>query len=212
MKEIVVAWILSLIVSFAPPAKVASGPQFEGWEETADEKLVRYEAIATDLYETVFENPDNASLFSGGFKGKLRTTTLLLATAAHESAFSRDVDQGPCFRKNGYKGRCDSGKAYCMMQVHVGPDGKTPEGWTGEELFADRKKCFTTALNGMRRSIRACRKVHKTPNLWLSAYASGDCERGGKGAEELWRMYESFWGKKTPPKEPTTAPPKKADS
>ncbi len=193
-----ISWLVMMISSFAPPDKMAEGKQFPGYEETADEKRDRYASIAQDLITVVYD-PNQKVVFSGA-KGRGMTAQLVLAIAAHESGFSKDVDKGPCYREGGHKGRCDGGKAHCMLQIHLGPDGKTAEGWTGDELFADRTKCFRAGMTAMRNSIRMCSKVHpKNQKLWLMAYAGGGCdisnEKAVKGSTELWDYFVKFKGK-----------------
>jgi hypothetical protein len=58
------------------------------------------------------------------------------------------------------------------MQLNIGA-GKTPEGWTGADLTADRKTCFRAGLHVARESFRMCKGF--PTNERLSAYASGQC-------------------------------------
>jgi hypothetical protein len=60
-----------------------------------------------------------------------------------------------------------------MMQIRLGRGETTAEGWTWQELVADREKCFRAGLRIARRSFSACRSLpieHR-----LSAYATGSC-------------------------------------
>lgn len=200
MKEVIVSWMVSLMMSFSPADKAAKAQAWPGWEETAEERKARYHDIASDLYDTVYD-PDVAPLY-GGAKGRAKTAALVLAVAFHESGFSKDVDIGPCYRgKDGKGQRCDSGRAYCMMQIQtVFADNTTREGWTGQELFNDRKKCFTAGINALRRSIRSCRS--KGPEFQFAIYASGSCDRGLKGSKELLALSQRFAARKPLPKDP----------
>jgi hypothetical protein len=175
-----------LLVHFAPPERFVDAHAWTGHVETSEERTARYEDIARDL-ETVLEDP-KAVLFSGP-SGKEKTAALVLAVAFHESGFAPDVDLGPCRRDKNPK-RCDGGRATCMLQVHVLPDGKTQEGWTPDELQADRTKCFRAGLRAMRASFKMCARSPLEDRL--AAYASGSCDRGLKGSRELWALYVSF--------------------
>jgi hypothetical protein len=181
-------WLLALMVAFAPPERAARHDQFPGWEETVDERKLRYAEIGRDLYSYVY-HPDTKPIF-GGAKGRARTASLLLAIAYHESGFAKDVDKGPCYRgKSGNSTRCDSGMSACLMQIHLG-DGTTPEGHTQKDLFADRKKCFGAGLRLIRRSFSACKSLPMKHRL--NAYASGSCSKGHEGSERLMNMAEKF--------------------
>lgn len=161
-------WLATIMVSAAPP----EGPRrsVPGWEETPDARRTRYGAIA-EAAARVALDPATPPLFAGA-QGRAQTAALLLAIAHHESGFAPDVDQGPCYRGPGYVGRCDGGASACLMQVRVG-DGQTREGWTRDELFADREKCFRAGLAIARRSARACALL--PPLHRMTAYASGGC-------------------------------------
>lgn len=193
----VVAWLYSIIAAVAPPDKEHRHPSFPGWEETAEERVERYESIASDVVAVAFD-PEKKPLF-GGALGRARTAALLLAVAYHESGFAKDVDKGPCYRgKGGRSARCDHGKSACLMQIRIG-QGTTQEGWTQDELFADRKKCFSAGLNLMRKSISACRNLDERHRL--NAYASGVCERGHRGSEGLMSLMHDFLTKSPIPRE-----------
>jgi hypothetical protein len=71
--------------------------------------------------------------------------------------------------------RGDSGRSWCLMQIHVGK-GTTAEGWSGPDLVGSREKCIRAGLHILRRSAIACRR--KPVDQWLNAYASGTCDRG----------------------------------
>jgi hypothetical protein len=191
----VTSWLFSLMVAFAPPDERARSSQLPGHEETVEQKTARYESIAKDLFDVVYD-PTEVPLFAGP-KGRARTAALVLAVAYHESGFAHDVDVGPCYRgKDGRGARCDHGKSACVMQLHVG-DGTTLQGYTQEELFADRKKCFRAGLGLLRRSFSECR--HLDAKHRLNAYASGVCTRGEDGSERLMALMEKFAAKKPLP-------------
>lgn len=178
MHNALIAWLVAMMVQIAPPERVTSGPQFSGWEETAEQRLARYEEIAAALYEVTYDKSTNP-IFAGN-SGRAKTAALILSIAYFESGFARDVDIGPCAKtKNGQ--RCDGGRSACMMQVQIG-SGATYQrahgidGLTQQDLFADRETCFRVGLNMIRRSFTACRKLG--PDMALNVYASGSCQRG----------------------------------
>lgn len=187
--KIIVLWLVSLMTFAAPPERMAAAPQLPGWEETAEQKQERYEAIASDLYQVVYD-PAVQPLFRGP-KGRAQTAVLVLGVAHHESGFAKDVDIGPCYRKGSHSMRCDGGQSACVMQMRIGA-GTTREGWTQEDLFADRKKCFTAGINHMRRSFRACSFAPQ--ELWLTAYAGGTCSNrvGMRRSRELFGQGHTF--------------------
>jgi hypothetical protein len=191
-------WLFALLMSFAPPDRFARVQTWnDGLTETVEERTERYREIATDLEAVIDEDPD--TLAFAGPSARQLTAALVLGVAFHESeAFAPDVDLGPCNRGANGK-RCDSGRAACLMQVHATFDGRTREGWTLEELSADRRKCFRAGLNGLRSSLGMCRRNRE--NERLAAYASGSCDRGQRGSRELWAMFGSFLVRKPLPKE-----------
>lgn len=178
-KMTLAAALLHAMLILAPPGKLAALPQYAGFEETAEERTSRYESFAADVAEVVKEGAPLPG------RSKTATGALLLALAFEESGFAKDADVGPaCYRgKDGKNARCDSGRSACALQVNLGK-GKTPEGWTQADLFADRKKCLRVGLRLARRSFSACASMGATH--LLDAYASGLCGLGvEKGSKRL---------------------------
>lgn len=182
------------MVQAAPPAKLAAAYQLPGYEETVEEKQVRYESFASDLYEVVYD-PSVKPLF-GGKKGRAMTAATILGVAFHESGFAHDVDKGPCYRgRNGRDVRCDGGMSACVMQIKLGAGTTTLrshgfEGLTQADLFRDRKLCFRVGLHLIRRSFVACSK--QGPEGKLNAYASGVCTLGLDKSKELLAIVRRF--------------------
>jgi hypothetical protein len=142
--------------------KVAPPPS--GITETPEALQTRLRAIAEDAADV------------GGSEGP---ALLLLAVAEHESAFALDVDKGPC-----RPGTCDGGHAFCMLQVHAGA--------RGQELFDDRRACFSTGLRALRSSLAGCASQGRENSL--AAYASGSCisPEGQKASRDLF-TYWTRW-------------------
>lgn len=177
--DVVATWLLSLMVWQSPPERAMP------YGEESSERTTRYGEIAADLRAVAYD-PAIEPLF-GGADGRARTAALVLAVALKETALARDADVGPC-----EKGRCDGGRAACLMQIRIGA-GSTREGWTQADLFGDRRKCFRSGVELLRRSMRACR--HLPVDARLSAYASGACSRGGNASRARYRVYGLLVGR-----------------
>jgi len=184
----VALWLLEVMTLVASPDRAANQKAFPGYEETVAERRGRYAEIAEAARDVAYD-PEEKPAFGGKY-GRARTAALMMAVAYHESGFMKDVDVGPCWRgRANTSTRCDSGRAACLMQIHVS-DGQTAEGYTREELFADRKKCFRAGLHLLRRSMAAC--SHLPEKHKLASYASGTCKGGLKDSESLMALYEKF--------------------
>jgi hypothetical protein len=213
MHETFIAWLISMMVAYAPPsiadAPVHTPEYLELWRESPEQRRTRYDEIARAAF-AVAHDPAERPLF-GGPSARTRTAHTLLAIAMHESGFSPDVDRGPCWRgRDGKSKRCDGGRANCMMQVHVGYGGKTREGWTAGELFADRKKCFAAGLHILQASQNQCRRAFSNGDVvapigsreafrW-AGYAGGGCtsKAAQAGSAELVRYTDRWWGMAQP--------------
>lgn len=195
------AWAFSVLQSMLPAEKMAAAHDWVGIHETVEDRVARYHRFVDDLEAVVFD-PATKLPFSGPM-ARSQTAALLIGIAAHESGLAPDVDLGPCKRDTpATKLRCDSGHAACTLQVHVTvlqADGRrtTREGWTLEDLFADRQKCFRAGLAAARGSMGQC-KSHGDEGR-LAAYAAGTCdsEAGLKGSRELWAYYQRASGAAT---------------
>jgi hypothetical protein len=144
------------------------------WTPAKEVDRARYTEIANDIASVAYD-PAEAPLFSGD-DGRARTALLLASIAAHESTFRVDVDEG--------RARGDGGTSWCFMQLHIGV-GKTVEGWSGDDVTADRKLCFRAGLHIARESFRMC--VGEPTIEKLSAYASGRCGRSAESRQMISR-------------------------
>jgi hypothetical protein len=160
----IIAWLVTAMMAWAP---------------ARESERARYTQIASDLAAVVYDNAEQP-LFRGD-DGRAKTALILASIAAHESTFRQDVDDG---RKRG-----DSGNSWCLMQMHVGL-GKTVEGWTGQDLVNDRRKCFAAALHIAQWSFRTC-NVYPLDER-LSAYASGHCGRVVESRQMITRATAYF--------------------
>lgn len=178
-------WLFDHMVKLAPPGRKLWYPDSE---ETKEEAEKRYRGIARDIVEVVY-NPTTKVPFKGPL-GRTRTASLILSVMFHESGFMKHVDYGL-----GKYARGDQGDSWCMMQLNIG-QGRTLkwnrvhdrlvqwkdrpqdifEGFTGEELIEDRKRCIQEGLKVLRVSMSTCRSQPLL--LQLSSYASGKCYKG----------------------------------
>ncbi len=80
---------------------------------------------------------------------KQRTAALLVSINFREGSLRPDI-----------MGDKQNGKftSFCSMQIHLPFGGKSPEGWTGEDLVADPVKCITVGMRMLRESMRMCPK------------------------------------------------------
>jgi hypothetical protein len=165
----VVAWLVALMISHSPPDRGAAAGRFvKEAVETADERVERYKGIAEAVAKVSFD-PDEPPAF-GGKSGRFATATLLLGLSWMESGWRKDVDLGQGKEARG------GGMDTCLMQIRLGKNEKTAEGWTWEDLVQDREKCFRAGLRIVRRSMKACGSL--PVEYRLSAYASGSCHEG----------------------------------
>jgi len=208
------AWLVAFMLAKAPVDRPHFIPEAK---ETPAETQVRYEQIAADIADVLkTEKP----LFKGP-DGKIKTSSLILSVMFHESGFRRDVDLG-----QGQVAKGDHGNSVCMMQLNIGK-GRTfqwntvqnravlpsdsaseiVEGWTAQEVLADRKKCIRAGLRVLRASFASCARLPQTD--WLRAYASGNCEHGASESASRMGMATRWYTTHKPSFDDTTldAPP-----
>jgi hypothetical protein len=183
--QAVVAWLVSIMLTAAPPARGRTYPEAAETREQGEE---RYREIAQAVVDVAYD-PEEAPLF-GGKKARALTALTVLSVAFYESGFRKDVDLGL-----GRHSRGDAGGSHCLMQRHIGR-GKTAEGWDGADLVADRTKCLRAGLHHIRLSMHACRKLPLADRL--SVYTSGRCMADEPGARA--RMQTAWtWGSRYAP-------------
>jgi hypothetical protein len=166
-------WLEERMEALAPVERVVAVPPLPGWVETAEQRRARYHGIATAIVEAVVDPA--AQLPYRGPRARERSAALLLAIAYKETMFAPDADLGPCYRGPRHRARCGGGTSASVWQIELGR-GRTEEGWTQADLFADRRKAVRVALRLARQSFGAC---HRNPPLArLNAFVSGSCDRG----------------------------------
>jgi hypothetical protein len=194
-------WIVSFMMSFTPPGETVGVLQAQ---ETRQEAMVRYESIANDIIEVVY-NPNAHPIFDG-VQGRTRTVTVILGIMAMESKFYKHIDYG-----DGPGSRGDNGKSWCMMQIMAGRKGRTTswnfikdrpphwgdsvkeirKGYTGLEMINDRKLCISEGLRIAKWSFSKC--GNRTIYDKLRIYASGSCKKGGEASAERMKVAERLW-------------------
>lgn len=171
-------WVLSAALTFAP---IETRPQFKGYEESRDEAFSRYISIAADIAAAAEENAKSE-------RAAKERAALLLAVAIGESGLSADVDRGPCYRKGGYKTRCDSGTSFTLWQMKAAlVDGKPMR--AAELVGHDKRRTAArAALRALLGSLGMCRKLPAEDRL--SGYGAGRCIEGHKGVRARWALYQ----------------------
>lgn len=169
-------WTLAALLHFAPPAQHDGAPWADPSTEAA---LERYEAISETIATACADS-----------KAPRSCAALLVAIGVGESGLARDADVGPCYRRGGYRTRCDSGAAASIWQVHafgLGPDG---EPITVARLFADRGLAAWQALRVARGSLSRCRHLPEEDRL---AGLSGACKPNAS-SRARWRLWKRVEG------------------
>ena len=183
MRELIVLWILSAMNVLSPPHRYHYEPMAKESYEQAD---ARYREIAEAVVD---ESLAGEPVFNGKH-ARINTAMLVTTMFFSESGFRRDVDLGIGSARLRHAGLNDFGRSWCMGQIMLGrkqlanPDDPdevvetsiktTPEGWSGPELTADRRKCVRATINALKRSMLTCWRL--PPAQQLSVYAAGNCE------------------------------------
>jgi hypothetical protein len=193
--ETLAAWLLSIMLSAAPPGKSRHPREAR---ETEQAGRARYAAIARTIAEVSLDD-EEAPVFAGNH-ARARTAAMLLAISYHESHWRRHVDLGL-----GPQSRGGGGRYHCMMQIAV-PKGKTPEGWTAEQLVQSRERCFRRGLHILQRGNRYC-SAHGS-FAFVNHYASRRCDHGAKAVAKRVATYRG-WLREHPPSPLLSAPAKR---
>jgi hypothetical protein len=168
MVEHLASWVLAAMMTWVPL-------------QQSDAELARYDAMAHDFAAVALDSSEEPP-FSGDL-GRAKTALLMASIASFESGYRADVDDG---RTTG-----DHGHSYCIMQVQV--IGKTREGWTGQDLTSDRKKCIRVALRHIRESFRWCQASAQEDRL--AGYTVGSCKPNERFSRDRMLRAKWFWNK-----------------
>jgi len=172
--EALAAWVLSVMLSAVPPGKTR---HTKDARETAEAGRARYAQIAREIAEVALD-PAEEPLFDGPY-AREKTAAVMLAISYHESHWRRDVDYGV-----GPNARGGGGRYHCLMQVEA-KGGKTPEGYTPEDLVKNRLKCFRAGLHILQRGNRMCRG-----RGMINHYATGSCTNARQAVAKRWRTFD----------------------
>ena len=164
----IVGWLTSIMLAASPPEKRVSACGSDPEAFLAAERA-RYGELAEAVAEAAYD-PALSSLYRGSH-GRANTAVMMLSVAWHESGFRRDVDLG-----EGSRSRGDNGASCTIWQFNLGTKGRTRDGWTCSDLYADRTKAARSALGVLRSSMSMCGSL--APEFRLSAYTAGRCEDG----------------------------------
>lgn len=203
--QMLIAWILAFMTVQAPVTRQSFVKEAQ---ETPAEATARYESIAKDIIEVVYD-PSEPPLFKGK-NGRVRTISLILSVMLHESGFRKDVDLGV-----GKVARGDGGRSVCMMQINLGPGrlkkwnktenrfarpGDPPDqlsgGWNAAEMLADRKNCIRGGLQILRTSFASGSR--RPIQEWLNVYASGNPNLGREAGARRINLALTWYGNHKP--------------
>lgn len=148
-------------------AVLAAAPHGSSYAPESGEQLeARYASIVQDAILVGRERP------LPGLSAR-QTAVVLLAVAHRESGFAGDVDAGKC--ADTARGRCDRGRAVCLLQVQARSSEERAE------LAGDRRACFRRGLAILAAGHSMCRKAP------YAVFAGGMCESAAavKGSKEI---------------------------
>jgi hypothetical protein len=165
-------WLLAATRSWIKPFAV-SGAVTESIEEHEARRALVVEAVVK-----VAEDATMPNLFPNAKNGRALSALMVLSVFRFESRFDVRVQNRHC--KGLPKESCDSGKAWCLGQIHPEDVPKLAElGWTGADLEADAEKCARATFWRLDASRIACSAVGLEGGDRFSSYATGKCEKGG---------------------------------
>ncbi|NUP13798.1 MAG: hypothetical protein HOW73_47790 [Polyangiaceae bacterium] len=177
-------WVLAAFLAFAPPERHESAP----WADPSrDHAVGRYTKIAAAI-----------ELRCGADRG---CASLLAAIAIGESGLARDADEGmapakpSCWRRGGYRTRCDSGAAASVWQAHAFGVDEHGQHITIRRLFQDRSLAAWQTLRVARSSLARCK--HQRPERRLSGLSGSCIDRDGSWVAR-YRLWQRLRGWEPP--------------
>ena len=152
---------MQILLSSAP---IKISPYLSGEEQEAilQSETQRYQEISEAIVRVA---QNTKQLESNTEFDIIKKIALLSAIAVTESGLNKDIQLG--------KRRGDWGRSVCLMQMNIGK-GKTPEGWTAEDLVTDLDKCLTTGLRAAKQSLGGCSNLKNYIDR-LGGYTTGKC-------------------------------------
>jgi hypothetical protein len=168
-------YTFALLIALQPLTKPMT---WGGVTESVEQRRDRFGHMARDFAAVVEERKDLGM-------SQRDAVRWLVAVARHEGALARAVDLGI-----GKWALGDRGNSFCSLQIRLGRTGKTKEGWSGQDLLDDRRKCARVGLRVMLGSMGVCKA--NGPSGWLSAYAAGNCITGTGAAKEFYVIAEKL--------------------
>lgn len=186
--QLVLTWLVSLMLTMQPSLPVGSEPY-----ETLSQREQRYSSIAEDVLSVAYD-PEEKPLVTGP-RGRLESALIVLASAYDETRWRPGVESPEGHAALARHGLLDGGRSYCMMQIHLGPNGRTKEGWTGSDLLEDRSRCIRTGYRIMRGAMGTCRRLPQLERL--AAYVSGGCTVGRERSRSRLAMAQR-WIRRAP--------------
>ena len=181
MNSVIVSWLLTALLSWTPV------------EGKSDERVSKLTSIAEDIVDVVYHEPVT---FKGAY-AHAHMALLVGAVGARESRFRDRIQAGDCKR-----GECDSGRAFCYMQIHTNSglaileDDRevvpSKDGLTGADLLADEKVCIHLGVHLIRRALRF------SGNRDLRAYI-GETGETTPESDARFKLVREYLAKSPPP-------------
>jgi hypothetical protein len=151
--------------------------------ETIEARGERYHGISAAVVSVALDEKPIAAIepvpLPGELDIRLYTALAILAATHAETGWHRSSDFGL------EHGQGDNGRSWCLGQILTDDDGYTEEGYSGEQLVADRELCLRVTLARLRRSFVACPDI---PDGQFVNYLSGGCSSEKAIAESARRV------------------------
>jgi hypothetical protein len=181
MQYLITSWLLTALLSWTPQ------------QGKSPERVAKLTSIATDIVDIVYHEP---TTFRGDY-AHAHMALLVGAVGARESRYQDRIQAGSC-----KKGECDSGRAFCYMQIHpnygitiledereIVPDRS---GLSGADLLADERVCIHLGVHMIRRALRF------SGNRDLRAYI-GETGEETPESDARFKLVKDYLAKNPPP-------------
>jgi hypothetical protein len=181
MNYLIVTWLLTALATWTP---------MQGKTEV---RMAKLNSIAEDIISVVYAEP---ATFKGPY-AHAKMALLVGAVGARESRFEDRIQAGKC-----KKGECDSGRAYCYMQIHPNSGieivegdreiGYSTKGYAGKDLLESQSLCIHTGTHMIRRALKY------SSGKDLRAY-TGETGASAPESETRFQMVRDYLAKSPPP-------------